>query len=129
LPVRTWISIRSLSMSVVSNAASSLTRSPAPYASMKIARYLSDVAASNWSTSDPLRISGDRRGTFACGSPAEGSRPSVERNTQRIARGAHCAFEGRSRRESACMYCSTSFGLIDPSGLPIVSMKCRAYLR
>ena len=118
-------------MSVVSSAASSLTRSPAPYASMKIARYLSDVvAASSWSTSDPLRISGDRRGTFACGSPAEGSRPRVDRSTQRIA--ARCTLRVRGARlapASACMYCSTSFGLIDPSGLPTVSMNCRVHLK
>jgi hypothetical protein len=52
-------------MSPTSSRAISLTRSPAPYASITIARcFFVGIAASMRSTSVPLRTPGRRMGTF-----------------------------------------------------------------
>ena len=69
LPLRTWISIRLLSMSLVNSEHPSEIRNPAAYVATTTARYFGgSTASSSFSTSVPLKMSGSRRGTLATGS-------------------------------------------------------------
>jgi len=107
-------------MSVVSSDTTSLIRSPAPYASMKIARYLSEVVASRRRlTSEPLKISGECRRTLAGRISLHGSRPSHARSANRIAAKLTLRVRGlRSRWTMSSRYCSTSLLLTARAACP-----------
>ena len=75
-------------------------------------------------TSEPLKISGDRRRTFAGRISLHGSRPSHARSANRIAAKLTLRVRGlRSRWTMSSRYCSTSLLLTAPSGLPTQAMK------
>jgi len=99
---------------------------------MKMARYFGDSVASNSrATSEPLKISGQRRGCLALGMPAVMLRPlspRVEASRQRMAARFTLRVSGdRPRRTSSRRNPSTSVVVIPVGTLPAWARNRRAH--
>src|ERR1035437_10624138 len=98
---------------------------------MKMARYLGcSVASSRRPTSEPLRISGERRGTLALGMPVVTTRllsPVVAKSRQRTADRFTFRVRGeRPLRARSSRKPSTSLVVTVAGGLPTWARKRRA---
>src|SRR5450759_1911498 len=93
-----------------------------------MARYLGEsVAASKPATSDPLRILGERRGTFARGILTVASLPVVAQSRQRTAARATLRVRGaRPLRQRSSRKLSTSAAVTPAGALPARSRNRRA---